>query len=210
MDRLFGFPIVKYKVNPSDYNKKEVINTILNNYQLDKERNEWDPNSHLHHSVDDEHNTSFVTPNYKLLEKIYLDMSKQYVSSLGIQGDITIKIINYSVIEKNNYMDPHVHAHADFVGAHYIFFDSEKHLPTLFINPSEGNATFARVLKPKLYKQMLNQKNSLNSWILPAYNYTAEEDDVLIWPSILKHGIHKQIKDSVKKRISVAWNIYVA
>ena len=209
MDKLFGYPIVKYKINPNNYNKEEVINTILSNYEIDKERNNWDPNSNLHHSVDDESNIKFKTPNYSILKKIYLNMSKQYVKSLGIDNNIKIKIINYSVVEKNNHMDPHVHAQADFVGSHYVSFDNQNHQPTLFINPSEGIFTYARVLKPELHVKFLNQKNSLNSWMLPAFTYPAEEDDVLIWPSLLKHGIHKQQKKSNKKRISIAWNIYI-
>ena len=209
MDKLFGHPIVKYKINPNNYNKKEVTDTILSNYKIDKERNNWDPNSNLHHSVEDESNTKFKTPNYSILKKIYLNMSKQYVKSLGIDNNITIKIINYSVVEKNNHMDPHLHAHADFVGCHYISFDSQNHQPTMFINPSEGIFTYARVLKPKLHKKFFNQNSSLNAWMLPTFTFPAEEDEVFIWPSLLKHGIHKQQKESVKKRISIAWNIYL-
>lgn len=209
MDKLFGYPVVKYKINPNNYNKEEIINTILHNYEIDKERNNWDPNSNLHHSIDDELNNNFKTPNYSILEKIYLDMSKQYVKSLSINNEIKIKIINYSVVEKNNHMDPHVHAHADFVGSHYISFDSQNHQPTLFINPSDSIFTYARVIKPELHKKFLNQNSSLNSWMLPAFTYPAVEDDVLIWPSLLKHGIHKQTNKSTKKRISIAWNIYI-
>ena len=209
MDKLFGFPIVKYRVNSKNYNKEELINTMLSNYKIDRERNEWDPNSHLHHSVNDETNVKYVRPNYSIVEKIYLKMATQYVKSLKIDGNISVKIINYSVVDKNNSMDPHVHVHADFVGAHYISFDSNYHQSTMFVNPSESIFNYGRVLKPDLYKKILNQNNSVNSWMLTIHSYDAQEDDVLIWPSLLKHGIHKQIHDTDKKRISVAFNIYV-
>ena len=68
-------------------------------------------------------------------------MSQHYVRSLGIDNQIRIKIINYSVVDKNNHMDPHVHAQADFVGSHYVSFDSQNHQATMFLNPSEGVST---------------------------------------------------------------------
>ena len=210
MDRLFGFPIVKYKIKPFEYKKDQLTSTILHNYNIDKERNTWDTHSYLHQNIADEYNPKFKVPDCSSLEPIYLRMAQQYVKSLNLNNEVSIEIVNYTCTDKNNFMDPHIHGPADFVAAHYVSFDPAVHVPTVFHNPSEGNATYARLLKPELYKLIGKQKGSLNSWITPLFSYPqVEEDDVLFWPSILKHGIPKQPKKSEKKRISITFNVYL-
>ena len=156
------------------------------------------------------YNTKFKIPDCSSLEPIYLKMSQQYVKSLNLNNKISIEIVNYTCTDKNNFMDPHIHGPADFVGVHYVSFDPNVHISTVFHNPSEGNATYARLLKPELYKLIQEQKGSFNSWMKPNFSYPqVEEDDVLLWPSILKHGIMKQPKKSTKKRISITFNVYL-
>ena len=89
MDRLFGFPIVKYKVPPLEYKKAELTSTILENYNIDKERNTWDTHSYLHQNIADEYNTKFKIPDCSSLEPIYLKMSQQYVKSLNLNNKIS-------------------------------------------------------------------------------------------------------------------------
>ena len=210
MDRLFGFPIVKYKIKPFEYKKDQLTSTILHNYNIDKERNTWDTHSYLHQNIADEYNPKFKVPDCSSLEPIYLKMAQQYVKSLNLNNEVSIEIVNYTCTDKNNFMDPHIHGPADFVAAHYVSFDPAVHVPTVFHNTSEGNATYARLLKPELYKLIGKQKGSLNSWITPLFSYPqVEEDDVLFWPGILKHGIPKQPKKSEKKRISITFNVYL-
>ena len=210
MDRLFGFPIVKYKIKPFEYKKDQLTSTILHNYNIDKERNTWDTHSYLHQNIADEYNPKFKVPDCSSLEPIYLKMAQQYVKSLNLNNEVSIEIVNYTCTDKNNFMDPHIHGPADFVAAHYVSFDPAVHVPTVFHNPSEGNASYASLLKPELYKLIGKQKGSLNSWITPLFSYPqVEEDDVLFWPGILKHGIPKQPKKSEKKRISITFNVYL-
>ena len=88
MDRLFGFPIVKYKVPPLEYKKAELTSSILENYNIDKERNTWDTHSYLHQNIADEYNTKFKIPDCSSLEPIYLKMSQKYVKSLNLNNKI--------------------------------------------------------------------------------------------------------------------------
>ena len=74
MDRLFGFPIVKYKIKPFEYKKDQLTSTILHNYNIDKERNTWDTHSYLHQNIADEYNPKFKVPDCSSLEPIYLKM----------------------------------------------------------------------------------------------------------------------------------------
>ena len=50
---LFGIPFYVWKINPKEYDKDKILNTIKENYKLDPNRNEWSRQSNLHHANKD-------------------------------------------------------------------------------------------------------------------------------------------------------------
>jgi len=53
----------------------------------------------------------------------------------------------------------------------------------------------------------MNLKNLQNSWNMEEWVYDTEEDDLIIFPAVLKHMVKN--KDSNKLRITLAANVEI-
>jgi hypothetical protein len=207
---LFGLPILITSIDPVSYDKENILKIINKNYKKQKTRDKWCTNTFfktdIHHSNKDEENKSFEKVNYTLLSKCYHKPIEKYLSK--ITNNKTIKynfnIVNYTAIKHNSYMRPHLHKECNFSMVHYISFDKKEHFPTIFLNPY-----FFHELLPEKEKteQILIEKNTESSWIADEWKHDIEENDLIIFPSVLKHYVRN--KDSKKLRVTVAVNISV-
>ena len=94
---------------------------------------------------------------------------------------------------------------ADFATVHYIQFDNIKHEKTEFINHNDFSPYISYVRK-KLY-EVSDKSESSNSYLYENWAFTAEEDDLIIFPSVLRHEVAKGRYDSDKLRVTISSNL---
>ena len=206
---IYGLPAYITKLDPKLYEKNKILSQIEKNYKVSKVRNKWNTTSYIktdiHHSLEDEENPRFKKINYYSLPKHYEELITNFFKKLSLSRNIkyTYKIINYTCVRHNSIMEPHIHTNCSFSLIHYISFDKEQHLSTIFKSPY----FFSQLLphEKTIHNILSNQEE--NSWLYKQWVVPAEEDDVVIVPSILEHCVRNL--DSKKSRITIAVNIDV-
>lgn len=186
---LFNSYIWKSKVK-YDY-KDKLIETLSKDFH--KNKNKFTPSwkCFVYSSFKDpEQNNIPEDLLDKIEEKIaeYLDSCPE---ELKIKGKYYLKEIWYNVYEKNYFQEPHDHGDSLFSGCYYLKFNKDIHHQTTFYNPNYNLD----------YKKL--EENPYFS-----FKPDCEEDDLIIFPSNLKHGTEgiKQ-KTSDDLRITISFNI---
>ena len=203
---IYGLPAYLTKINPKLYEKKKILSQIEKNYKVSKVRDKWSINSFIktdiHHSLEDEKNPKFKKINYYSLSKHYEEIITNFFNKLSLPRGLkfTYNIANYSCVRHNSVMAPHIHGSA-FSLVHYISFDKRQHIPTIFKSPYY----FSQLLPQQKNLRAIFANQAENSWIYKEWIINAEEDDVVIVPSILEHCVRNL--DSKKSRITIAVNI---
>lgn len=206
---LFTTPIIKVFIDPKLYNKSSILETVQQNYNQSKYRNKWDKNSKLHHYYDDWNNNSFKKIDMSSLIPVYSDVFKNFVNSIPVKEAIEFKfdIANITVYKnKGDCMDVHHHMlqNASFACIHYISVGKNSS-PLRFLNPSSISKFFSQSIL-SLRDNKLNLKDSFNSFLCEYYDINIVEDEMIIFPSFLLHGV-KQEKSDKKLRIAIATNL---
>ena len=209
-DRLFGIPFSICDIDPTSYNKRELIRDIKSNYRKNPNRNKGPigrPEDNVHHAYNDWNNPEYIKSNYSSLIKVYEKIIPSCLTECGLRDNFnfTFEIVNYSCMSEGSYMSPHHHVLCDFVGLHYIQFDPETHIQTEYIN-GHPFSLYQMNLRPHI-NEMLEDgvKNSMYSqyWKLPV-----KEDSFHIVPGFLRHQVPRQPKCK-KLRMAVIINIDV-
>ena len=208
-DILFGIPIYKTKIDPSLYDKENIVSTIKKNYNIGPRNRHSIEYTNMHMSYDDNKNNKFEKMDYTKLKKVYDNVFNNFIKDLKLDYKGTIKcnydILNYTASNKNDYMGEHNHiADDDFACVHYLQID-KSHVGTTFKNTHSFSHYFEYLL-PNIYK-LSNKKEKINSYIYPRYTLGVEEDDLIIFPSITNHLIKKLDTISDKLRITIATNL---
>ena len=201
---LFGFPVMKTKIDKKSYNKKSIVSTIEKNFKINNKRNLWDNASILHHAYNDFSNPKYHKVDFDTLIPVYEKTLMAIFKSMNIFCICKFKIINYSCMSNSNHMKSHIHPVADFVAVHYIQFDKKHHTSTIFEN-TLPHTDYIEMIKPDLHK-ILSNKDALHSWAYDNWTSAVEEDDFYLGPGVLKHRVDPQVSKN-KNRITVALNI---
>ena len=93
---LFGIPFYVWKINPKEYDKDKILNTIKENYKLDPNRNEWSRQSNLHHANKDFANKDFKQINYTAQKK------NQFMNEHDHLPDASFSGVHFLKINKSN------------------------------------------------------------------------------------------------------------
>ena len=208
-DILFGLPIYKTKIDPDSYDKKKLLSIMKKNYNLGPRNNFDQINSNVHMSYADEKNSKFKSVNYTKLKEVYNNVFDNFMKNLKFNYDGTINwtynILNYTVSNKDDYMNYHNHLPKDdFACVHYIQL-GKGHIGTKFKNThSFGN--YFKFIRSKLCNSM-NNMEKINSYVYEDFTLDVEEDDMIIFPSVVEHGIKKVDKLSDKLRVTIATNL---
>jgi len=212
---LFGLPVHRMRIDPKSYDKKTIIKTVKENYKKAKYRNKYYDNeeSDMHHSFKDLKNKKFKNIDYKKvgLLNIYNDVYKNFTNhTLKKSKHFSYKyhIVNYTALQENQFMTSHQHLpSADFSAVHYIQLDEKKHVPTSFINTHDfGN--YLEYMR-KSFFECCDSKDLENSYMFPKFKLLVKEDDMIIFPSCLRHEIPKQNENTDKIRITISSNLTV-
>ena len=208
---LFGLPVLITSIKSTDYDKKDIINTIKNNYDKDSKRQEWDKSNYktnIHHSLLDEKNNNFEKINYKSLLKPYEKAINKYLKSLPVLGkcEISYQIVNYTASKDETFMKPHMHSGCELSMVHYVQFDKE-HAPTTFLSPYTYMGIWDRNDK---FNGILQGSDLKNSWLQNEWQFPVKEDDVVIFPAILKHYVRNNKSKRLRMTISANINVNMA
>jgi len=196
------FPSVIYKarIDPESYDKKSIIEKAMVNYSVEPNKNVWDDASELHHY----YGQMFEAPReVRTLEKCYAKIIDDYIKSIKTNHNelkYQWKIVNFAVNTK--YMAPHDHYYQSkgwqsaFSACHYISYYWRDHSPTKFLNPlvfgqygyNIGGISGA-----------LDRSDIHNSTYFADYSPHIKEDDIIIFPSYLKHVVNNGIKQETDK-----------
>lgn len=209
---LFSLPVYIYSVDEKLYDKKNIINTIENNYKKDKNRNSWEgPNdlikSNLHHNFNDYTNKYFEQPNFETIIPVYNNIISNLSNDLCLKQkcvNFNFNIVNYTCMTGNQFMKSHHHTDCDFTAVHYIKYNPNAHKPTLYEN-THSFSQFTRYLRPNL-KSILDDTDYLNSWYNDTYFLNVKENDICISPSFLFHSVPFQ-PQTLETRITIVLNI---
>ena len=208
-EQFFGMPIWRENIDSKLYNKKEIIDTITRNYHKNRSRNNWSDVSNLHHIYDDWDNTEYEFPDWdNSLTGLYRGVLQRFFSGINSEKfNFEFRVINYTCCGNSQYMQEHLHPYTDFVGIHYIRFDTESHTPTRFINPM-GYAKYLNDIRSE--KRIKYDANDiLNAWMFPNWEFKVIEDDVIIHPALLEHDVRPQTCNDDNLRIASVFNINV-
>jgi hypothetical protein len=210
INHIFGLPAYTTKLNPKLYEKNKILSQIEENYKLSKVRNKWSTGSliktDIHHSIEDVENPRFKKINYYSLSKHYEEIITNFFNKLFLTTSLrfTYRIVNYSCVRHNSVMTPHIHDDCAFSLIHYMSFDNNQHIPTIFKSPYY----FSHLLpQKKKLRATFSSLKAENSWLWDEWTFDTEEDDVLIVPAILEHCVRNL--DSKKSRITIIANISI-
>tara|TARA_R100000458_G_C8263299_1_gene238604 strand:+ start:805 stop:1455 length:651 start_codon:yes stop_codon:yes gene_type:complete len=208
--QFFGMPIWREKIDSNLYNKKEIIDTIIRNYRKDRSRNTWWSNtSNLHHMYDDWDNKDYEVPDWNnSLMGLYKGVLQRFFNTIDAKFfNFDFDITNYTCYGNLQYIQEHLHPQTDFVGIHYIRFDTKSHTPTRFINPM----SYAKYLEDIRCETRLkyNDNDISNAWMFPSWELEVIEDDMIIHPALLAHDVRPQTCNDDNLRIASVLNINV-
>lgn len=132
----------------------------------------------------------------KDLIKLIHDKSSEFLSvyskKIKLEGKYIINNIWFNAYSGDQFQEPHVHGDALFSGCYYLRFDKKNHDPTTFYNPNFN----------------LNHLKIKNNPYF-CINLDCEEDDIIFFPSFLKHGTGglKNKTTLNNLRITISFNI---
>ena len=210
LNMLFGIPFYKTKIDESQYNKKEILDNIEKNYNLDPHRNNWQVNtlytdSDLHHMYNDKNNNNFIQVDVSQLTNLYNEKIIDFFDNfMQEKYEFTWNLVNYTCMKKNQFMNKHSHPNYDFVGIHYIKFN-EQHSPTVYYNPAiwidyKDFLPFFTLVN-KTHNQLIN------SYLHKAIESSVMENDFVITPGMLSHSVPKSQIDDLRVTIVIHINI---
>jgi len=205
---LYGLPIYKVNINSLIKKKKEkIIKLITSNYNKSPLRNEWEKGSMyksiLHHSYGDNENKKFNKINFEFLIPHYKKIIESFCKEMKVANKYkyTFKIVNYTASKEETFMRFHIHEDSNFSMVHYLKFNNKKHVPTIFESPYYFND----LLPYRNNFKIFSKEDHKNLWYEKEFVINTIEDDVVIFPSVLKHGIIQ--KKTNELRITIASNI---
>jgi len=208
---LYPSNLFKMNIDSDLFPKQEIIETVLRNYDLQKQRNEWDKYSKMHHYYNDWGNESFEKIDLTAVTELHKNFYKNILDQMFIQP-IQFKVVveNITVHKGNqNYMTAHNHVneHVYLSGVHYIKCD-EKSSKLTFINPliySEyPNLTVSNVVSEKL-----DASNPMNSSYYKEWSYSVKEDEMIVFPAYLNHKVDPSEFEDSDFRIAIVTNLQV-
>jgi hypothetical protein len=213
---LFSSPLHTGVINPSLYDKENIVNTLIKNFSIDPKRNNWG-DSNMHMYAKDWGNPKFQKVDTSSLHPIYTDLFSNFLNYLQPENEIVFEydIVNFNITNSlTGYMMPHTHlARKDclFSVVHYLKAGDRSSI-LQFENPLIYNQYIDPEISKYLNSKFSSSNNTISSYN-KFWNYYPQEDDVIIFPSYLKHSVipYQQKIDNQNSdfRISTVMNLYL-
>ena len=188
---IFHSHIWKSKVNYK--NKKKLIKSLENSFfdNRNKLTPTWD--CFVHSSITNWQEQSLIPEDLlDIIQEKIRDFLNDCPEGLKIKGNYVLTEIWYNIYEKNYFQEPHDHGNSLFSGCYYLKFNKQKHHQTKFLNPN-FDIDFSKL-----------EENSFF-----CFEPDCDEDDIIIFPSSLKHGtMGLKDKNDDEIRITISFNIH--
>lgn len=216
LHNVFSIPVWKTKITESDYNKKLILNEMLDNFKVDPKRNTWDKvmpttmKSVWHHSNNSEDDKRFTDISYEEsgLTKVIDSRIREFFSHCRFTSDVNyfFQITNYTVSTEGYFLTSHGHGQDSFSSVLFLQYDKFNHPSTYFNNPYSA-ADQTRWLQKDLYDS-IDHSDPFFSYFQDVWSIETEEDDYMIFPGHVKHEV-PTVGKSDKERVTISCNIKV-
>lgn len=208
---LFPSNLFKTNIDPTSYPKSEIIDTVLRNYDLQKQRNEWDKSSKMHHYYNDWDNELFEKVDLSVIHEHYKNIYKDILDRM-FNRPISFNVVLENItVHKgaDNFMLAHNHIadHIFLSSVHYIKCD-EKSSDITFINPLIYSE-YPNLSVANITNNSLDGANTLNSAFFKEWNYKVKEDEMIIFPSYLNHRVDPSKFEDSDFRIALVTNLRI-
>lgn len=215
---LFASNLYTYSIDPTTFDKQNIVSTIVDNYNRSPHRNNWDVNntgviSNLHHYYNDWDNNNFTHVDLSSLVEVYKNNLQIFLNDIGIGENLEFKfkINNITVYNDNSqFMNEHHHRVSNdslFSVIHYLQADETSN-PITFTNPSSF-FIYPDVKLLNAITTSLSDPNVSDSMFFENWSIPVEEDQLIIFPSWLKHKVMPSNKTPTKHRIAIVTNIHI-
>ena len=185
-DMMFGVPLFRYYVDPTEL-KKMVKERFETDLPINAKPDGWDCNLKTDFSNSFEH----------LYTHFYDDVMEQFSKDVGLQDSVATiheSWVNYYVRDSNQ--EEHDHIPSFYSGIHYIKYDPEIHEAAAFMNPLA-----------QLYTMTYSERSEVDAYDFSKQQFSpgVGEGDVVLFPSFIRHRVPKQQTD--EPRITSSFNI---
>jgi hypothetical protein len=208
---LFPSNLFKTIIEPTSFDKSGIIDSVLRNYELQKERNEWDDNSHMHHYYNDWDNELFEKVDLSSITDQYKDIY-QNILNIMFNKPIEFKVVVENItVHKGGNTDMAVHNHINdnvfLSGVHYIKCDETSSKLT-FVNPLTYSE-YPNISIKNITSTSLDGSDVVNSSYFKEWNYAPIENEILIFPSYLNHRVYPSKIKNDEFRIAIVTNLQI-
>lgn len=186
---IFHSYIWKSKVS---YDRKnELIKELIDTYNENPNTftSKW--NCLVHSSFNNQENGKIPEDLLNIIEKKITDFLEECPNELKIRGTYIISEIWYNIYGKNQFQEPHTHGDALFSGCYYLKLNKDIHHQTTFYNPN-FDLDYSKLEENPYF----------------CFSPDCDEDDIIIFPSFLKHGT-KGVKKNFSNdlRMTISFNL---
>jgi hypothetical protein len=206
---LFASNLYTYSIDPSLYDKNKIIETVISNYNKNPDRNNWNPTSTLHHYYNDWDNKSFDTVDLSTLLPIYTSIFNNFIGLVSPGAEYSFNIENITVCADNSHtMSLHDHIAGDgtiFACVHYLKCNDYS-AELQVVNPNSFFIYPALDVEKSITRL---DDNIHNSGFFKEWAIKPVIDNLIIFPSYLKHKVVPQEKTGYDFRIAIAINVVI-
>jgi hypothetical protein len=215
---LFSPSIWQTSILPGSYNKEDILKTIEENYSISSYRNEWgdiESRDNWHHTYGDEDNPKFRKVNLDKVNEQYGIIIQKFIEAMKpiVPINYHYRVSNITANKKNQSMKVHNHLAkvsgtddwCSFNAVHYMSF-KKGHAGTKILNPS----MFAQFFKTfEHVAGIFDPTTSDNTEFKDVTILDVKEDDIVIMPSYLNHGVDGMNTNTDDIRVTVVLNIWI-
>jgi len=210
---LFALPIFKVRIDPNSYDKEKIVKDIKYNKSLKREACTYVTQFGTDNKKDSfEKKYDDVTFRPINFDKLKVEYSKVFDKFFN-ENIFTKKpfkwaldIRSYNAILEGQRIGSHNHLIKDsFSTCHYVNFKKE-HIFTRFNNPAI-HSSFVKYVQMSII-DVLDFSSPDNSYLLEDFTMPCQEDDMIIFPSILNHEVPEQPSTN-EPRITISTNIEI-
>lgn len=197
-------------IDPTLYDKDNLVADILNNYKIQPYRSLWKNAANIHHYYNDWDNSQFKKLNLESLQNVYYNLFEKFINDCSFQSEILWQYVITNITvhkEAYNFMTNHDHFNdvTFFTVVHYLQIDDNASPLTL-----ENPYSFANYFPDKFRQttqKILDSSNPFSSTYFKHWNVIPEVDTMYIFPSWIKHKIDPHCVTLQNHRICVVCNI---